>query len=71
MILSRFKEVPMRLSDHPSSQQVPTVFGGKFVAEQHQDEMGLNLSSSDVVQFLTVSMLKEMLKSLRASLGLQ
>jgi hypothetical protein len=31
----------------PGSQQVPTVFGGEYVAEQHADEAERNLAAAE------------------------
>ena len=59
---------------HPGSQQIHTVFGGEYVAEQHADRMHWNLSSSDVsevVESLTASMFDEVMKSLRSALSLR
>ena len=61
-------------SAHPRSQQVLTVFGGEFVAEQHADETHLNPSfeydgAESVTKALTISMFDEMMKSLRSAAG--
>jgi hypothetical protein len=55
---------------HPSTHQVPTVFGGAFVVEQHADDEIWNPSSSEIIDSLTASFFDEMMKSLRATLGL-
>jgi hypothetical protein len=58
---------------HPSSQQVLTVFGGGFVAEQHRDTERWNLAPPDVnevIEALTVSMFGELISSLRTALSL-
>ena len=59
---------------HPSSQQVFTVFGGEYVAEQHSDKTYWNLSTSDVdevIGSLTASMFDEVMRSLRSALSLR
>ena len=59
---------------HPSSQQVFTVFGGEYVAEQHSDKTYCNLSTSnvdEVIESLTASMFNEVMRSLRSALSLR
>ena len=54
------------------SAQVFSTFGG-YVLEQHTDETPANLAPSDIgeaVASLTVSMLSEVLQSLRATLSI-
>ena len=63
----------MRLTTH-SFDQLPTVFGGEFVQEQHRDEMNGYLAQSDVDQLIrswTASMLGELMTSLRSALSLR
>ena len=61
-------------SGHPNSQQIITVFGGGYVAEQHRDATLWNLAPPDVnegIKSLTASMFDEMMKSLRNALSLR
>ena len=56
-----------------NSNQIPNIFGGGYVLEQHRDETLCNLAPSDVEEVLgslTASMFSEMLKSLRSALSL-
>ena len=58
----------------PTTNQLQTVFGGGFVQEQHSDATHRNLPPSDVgevIESLTVSMVHEVMKSLRAALSLR
>jgi hypothetical protein len=56
------------------STQVFTIFGGGYVSEQRADEVLWNLGRPDVhqvVNSLTVSMVDEVMKSLRSALSLK
>jgi hypothetical protein len=60
----------MRQTTH--STQVYSMFGGGYVPEQRTDEVRGNLAPSNIdeaVTSLTVSMLSEVMQSLRAALS--
>jgi hypothetical protein len=56
-----------------TSNQVPNIFGGGYVLEQHRDQALGHFSASEVEEVLgslTASMFSEMLKALRSALSL-